>query len=130
MFRTSAGIVVTFPYRFTPTALNDRRSISNHYSCKYQPICYCIIFVFIIFFERLVQRISKTAIDSCKLPTDPQSGGRRTIQFYPFPQYFLLFHLFRWSGKNFNQFSRKQFNQLENCFRINGAGMRFAIKQC
>ena len=41
--------------------------------------------------RKLSQRISKTAIDSRKNSTDPQSGGRETIQVLLFPKIVLSF---------------------------------------
>ena len=44
----------------------------------------------------IYQRISQTAIDSRKIPMDPHSGVRDTMQVYHFfpPKLRFLFHLF------------------------------------
>ena len=57
-----------------------------------------VLFSFLLsfFFKRLAQRISQTAGGNRKVPTDPQSGMRGTIQVYiSFPKFCSLFELFQ-----------------------------------
>ena len=86
---------------------------------KYQPFCFtarCLIYFFPFpFFERLGQRISQTARDSRKIPTDSQSVIRGT----KFPKFVLPFPPFPGGVEStYSQFSPKLFNQCENCLRI------------